>query len=534
MLDGALEGPGSSSAREEERLPRWALAILAAVLVLGAVLRTAGTSGQVLNGDEPIAVSCVESGYRAVLTTFDGKGSHIGYSLLQRVSLDLYGPGVLGYRLPSIVAGLLTLVLLYPLGRRFVGAWPAWLATLLLSVHSMHVYYSRNGRPYTLAMLLLFLLVVAAGAGLRGRRGAWVGVAALVGVLPWVHLTALGPIAAVALVCLGWAVLRGTPRKEAVRDVVLAFAAGGVLAVLLYLPAWSGLSEYFQALLGKQKHPNLNAEKILQVYGGTLAGGVWFLVAGIVFAALRARREPREGLLLLAGLLTPLVVLLATRPAGVHFAQARYLMIGLAPALLASSDGLFRLLGRAPRVVAAAAGLAFLGYQVAAGPVDGHWLHGTFTNGSEELLEGHEIDPPFAGTPGVYAMIAREGRERPVTVLEYPYPAVARLLYRNYELQHGQRVLVGRKAEGDGLYGRVPYVPAGDVEDMPDLADWMVVHLDIRSEVNRFFASIGKAPYTLPCDLLAGQVKRLAESLGDPTYQDDFVWAWRFERGEER
>ena len=107
--------PGGEPSAERTALPRWAHAVLIAALVAGAYLRFAGVSGQALAGDEPLALGPVTEGYGTVLTTFDGRGSHIGFTLAQRASCDLFGQNMLGYRLPAVVACLIALYLLYPL-----------------------------------------------------------------------------------------------------------------------------------------------------------------------------------------------------------------------------------------------------------------------------------------------------------------------------------------------------------------------------------------------------------------------------------
>jgi len=55
--------------------------------------------------------------------------------LLQRLFLDLFGLGVVSFRLVALVPGILTLLLMYPLLRAFVGRDAAVLASCLLAVN---------------------------------------------------------------------------------------------------------------------------------------------------------------------------------------------------------------------------------------------------------------------------------------------------------------------------------------------------------------------------------------------------------------
>ena len=114
-------------------------------LLLGILLRVQGLGGQALFGDEYHTLYTVEESYGTILRTFDNVGSHIVLPLLQRISLDVFGDGVLSMRLPALIPGVLTLLLLYPLARKLVGPTPACLATLALCFSPMHVYYSRFG-----------------------------------------------------------------------------------------------------------------------------------------------------------------------------------------------------------------------------------------------------------------------------------------------------------------------------------------------------------------------------------------------------
>ena len=193
------------------------LAVLAGALGLGAWLRLQGLADLPLYGDEHHTVflkiegryvDLAEVSYGAILKTFDEVGSHVALPLLQRLSLDVFGAGVVPFRLVAIVPGLLALLLAYPLLRRFVERDAAALATALLAVNPMVVYYSRFARGYALALLLALVLGWAVRSTLdRERRGksGWVALVASAALLPWVHLSTLGFVLALALATLALA-----------------------------------------------------------------------------------------------------------------------------------------------------------------------------------------------------------------------------------------------------------------------------------------------------------------------------------------
>ena len=61
----------------------------------------------------------------------------------------------------SVVAGVLSVALMYPLGRVAFGRWGGVLAAALLALWSMHVDYSQEARAYSL--LFLFTLLTSVG-----------------------------------------------------------------------------------------------------------------------------------------------------------------------------------------------------------------------------------------------------------------------------------------------------------------------------------------------------------------------------------
>jgi uncharacterized membrane protein len=82
-----------------------------------------------------------------------------GYYLLMRVCLDLLGPSEFALRFPSVVAGTLTVPLIWQLGlalgsRRWAGA-----AAMLLAVNPFALWHAQEARMYS----LLLCLVIAGG-----------------------------------------------------------------------------------------------------------------------------------------------------------------------------------------------------------------------------------------------------------------------------------------------------------------------------------------------------------------------------------
>ena len=77
------------------------------------------------------------------------------------------GESVFTFRLPFVLAGLLGLWLCFPVARALVGARAAWLATLLLAVHPMHVFYSRFARAYSIVFLAMDVTAILDQLGIE-------------------------------------------------------------------------------------------------------------------------------------------------------------------------------------------------------------------------------------------------------------------------------------------------------------------------------------------------------------------------------
>jgi len=101
------------------------------------------------------------------------------YYLVVRASSDLLGGGLLALRLPSLVCGVALIALGYVAAFRLLGDRRiALAATAALALDERLIFYSRNARPYALALLCAmasFLLYaeLLRGGGRRARLG-WV------------------------------------------------------------------------------------------------------------------------------------------------------------------------------------------------------------------------------------------------------------------------------------------------------------------------------------------------------------------------
>lgn len=88
--------------------------------------------------------------------------------------MRLFGEAEWILRLPSALAGAATIPLLYDLGRRLFSGRVGWMAAVLLTVHPLHVFYSREARVYALLLCLTCALFLTLWRALeRETWGSW-------------------------------------------------------------------------------------------------------------------------------------------------------------------------------------------------------------------------------------------------------------------------------------------------------------------------------------------------------------------------
>lgn len=458
---------------------------LLGALGLGAWLRLRGLAQLPLHGDEYHTLLGADQGYGTILTTFDTVGSHVALPLLQRLALDVFGAGVVPFRLVAIVPGLLLLLLAYPLLRAFVGADAAALASGALALDPMVVYYSRFARGYLLALLLALVLAWALRRVLdpqRRTRAAWGALVGSAALLPWVHLSTLGFLAALALAGLGLALRES--RAFAGR-LLLAFAVAGAIMLALFLPVLGQVVTYFELM--EPEPPPLSWMGVpTLLFGGRTAAILALLL--VPLGAWLAWREARTTVVLSgAALLGPLALLLATNPRGLDYAWARYvlsalpLLAALAAVALTALAARSRLGPRAGLVLGGA--LLLLNHWT--GPIGPRVPRdGAFSNTYLALHALPAFDEPYPGTPEFYRSLASDPSVH--RIIEAP-PLLTRsvLLYRNYALTHGKQVVTGWAGDLPRGIASEPYVRLLEIE--PGTADYLVLHKSQVEEVPGYY-----------------------------------------------
>jgi hypothetical protein len=271
----AVAGAAPAAATGERRLPQWWP--LAVLIVLAAALRLSTLTEQSFWYDEAFTpVHVLHAGLGATLrSVVHGENTPPLWYLLAWVDVRLLGDGALALRLPSALAGIATVPVVWAIGAELSGRRAALIGAALVAVDPLFVWYSQEARAYglfvffaALAMLCFVRLLHEPG----GRRAAAFALSGALALLT--HYFAVFLLVPMALWLL---------RERASRRTSLA--AIGVLALvgLALVPLVSAQGGHGTQWIGRWALSS-RLQAIPQYYltgysGGPLGHGVELLVA---------------------------------------------------------------------------------------------------------------------------------------------------------------------------------------------------------------------------------------------------------------
>jgi mannosyltransferase len=237
-----------------------------------------------------------------------------------------FGPDEFAGRLPAALFGLAAIPLVF-LAARVLGGWAAGAAAaIVLAVSPLHVYYSREARPYALLMLLTAVLLWAL---LQDRFG--VAIAAMIAM---VYTSAVAGPLLLAIAITLWSAAAMPPLSERRRGRrtphVLAGAAtiAAALVPLLYRgEAQPSPSHFDESVFSRIAGAMTVSARGLE--GHELTVAFLFLFATIGAVALW-RRDKGAAAIVLGVTLLPIVCALASLAVINHWFAIRY----VSPALI--------------------------------------------------------------------------------------------------------------------------------------------------------------------------------------------------------
>jgi len=246
-------------------------------------------------------------------------------------------------RLPSAFVSILTIPLLYALGKAFFDRRAGLLASLLLAAAPLHIRYAQEARMYALFAFLSLLSLYLFWRALKSTDWRWWLAFALASVLNlYTHLFALLPRGVMALFGLGLLVWRRSQSRFPFRG--WHFVAALAVIALSYAPLVPFLMEGLASGegLGGEVAPDWDLGELvgaLRLFsGGSLAGLVVYGSLFALAAAVLAARRRNILALAIMWLALPVIVVLAM-PFG-HKLRVRFFLFALPVYLLVVGYGL--------------------------------------------------------------------------------------------------------------------------------------------------------------------------------------------------
>jgi len=512
--------------------------LLLTAVCFGSALRLYHLYAQILVDDEWHAVhKLLAGGYVSILTDFGSADHCIPLTLFYRFLSEWLWLSEFLMRLPVLIFGIISLLVIPLLLRQFIGRSPSILLAWLLAISPLHIYYSRIARPYGISLLLAMLAVAAFFKWWSGHDGRW----------QWVYLlgSATGPFFSLTVVPAVWAPLvfagfeirlnKGV-RQRPWRDLAKLAGMTALAQTILLAPALiNGAGSITEKLAsGTVTWQTLGGWMELTL--GTIDPWLLILMACLttVGAVALAVEHGRFTLYILSVTVTQVLLVIVARPAYLDYSivLARYNLVILPLLLMWVAVGGFRLARWLPRPFRAYSGTpaasAMILLLLLLGPLPeiyfwpNNWANqGVFQYDYDQsrLFEVHRPKevPRFYGELG-----KREGGSE--LVLEAPWYYNWHY-YPYYQRLHGQHTAIGFVGDGSRA-GEVPrdftrfrFVNSMHLDDPEEVlsrgVSLVVFHKKLQEEMP------GPFPQQ-PVDM-APLIAKYSRVFGPPVYDDEFV-----------
>lgn len=343
----------------------WAVAV-SGLLIVAVWLRVQQLHWQVLLDDEWHALHAIfRYGYTEIFSNFGLMDHSIPLTLAYQAMADTIGLNEWRMRLPSLLAGLATVIAGAAWAWRRLGPSTGLVFGWLLAISPILVTYSRVARPYALVILLLMLAFWAAHHWWFDRRhtALWI-YAAMAALGTWLH-PLFGPVFMSPLLffALHAAFVRQGP-SPGLAGLGRAVGGGVAIAALTAPLIVPPLALNPSAILGKAGIGSLASHTPGELIHLLAGSGLWpvaalfllFVIGGVWVTLMR---QPRYIAFAATVLSVFVVTLLMARPAWIStgYVLARYAAPLLPGLLLAAAIGVVALARLLARGHAAQAGI---------------------------------------------------------------------------------------------------------------------------------------------------------------------------------
>jgi mannosyltransferase len=319
------------------------------VVLLALVIRLPALGAPCFWADEVVTADRIDLPLESMLALRTLNVQAPLYYLLVRGWAGVFGSSDAALRAFSVLAGVAGVFLVIMAAWRFFGRRAGILAGLVLALHPVHVYFSREARGYSLMIALeaaTFVLLAPIVAG-RARWLTYVGLAGLQMAGVSVHYS-LAVVAALQAAVVVASCLR---RRDA--RGLIAYAAIPVVCALAATPALLAQAGMLNTQWGERGYPGARAA--VEIVDHVLGNGPWYIApAGLVLVLVFALLSPVGGgrerpghaasarLLLLATVAAPVLVCVLLPLAVDVPLKLRYALSALPPLAIMVGAGMDR------------------------------------------------------------------------------------------------------------------------------------------------------------------------------------------------
>ncbi len=222
---------------------RWAMRAMIGVVLIGAAFRLVNLGRDSFWYDELLQVNIAGHDVSTILSKlFENAAMPLDY-FITHVML-IFGRSEFWLRFPAAMWGLLTLPIVYQIGRRLFDRSVGVLAAALLAIIGVHTFFSQELRPYALLTFLAVLSFYFLIQIFRTRRTRyWIAYSVTIALAVLTHYFMLFLIGAQGLIVLiGWLHDRLLRSDQSIEKMVILKFAGALIPtiVVLMLTPWFG------------------------------------------------------------------------------------------------------------------------------------------------------------------------------------------------------------------------------------------------------------------------------------------------------
>ncbi len=244
--EAELFGPQGRLPRrgEPDASRRTALLVLAGVILVGLAVRLAVPRGIWL--DEAISIHQARLSLHGLLRNlYYGDRQPPLYPLTLWLTIRAFGHSEFAVRLPSLIAGMLVIPVLYELGRELYDRRTGVTAAAFAAVSPLLVWYSQEVRMYMFVALFGLLALLTQLRAIRnGTMLNWAAYVLATAALLWSHYFGL-LLVAVQQLCFVGVIVHRKRQGEPVKALALGFAySAAVLAMQLAVLLTFAIHQY--------------------------------------------------------------------------------------------------------------------------------------------------------------------------------------------------------------------------------------------------------------------------------------------------